>query len=281
MSNDFLDIRVSSVYGLRLLAQLGTAQDRPTPTLYIDVHARKLCIRDVDDSGVVLTRGEFACDVRRPRVPVELLSQSPTSSSSPPLVTLRLALVPLLGFLAKAPSTRLLRIWQPSRGANVSLEHKDPEGCSSIRLDLPDSAGGNVLSALARRLPALPAMTYDHVVRARVGALRGQIAAARGIGLHSLELHATAQQLGLRLIGSKGTVVHSLPSIPMMTKKLADDARVTVNTDVVKRFLKPLAKNTTLEIYLGKDLPLVLSIDLGHNTRHSFVRHMVAPILLV
>ena len=45
-----------------------------------------------------------------------------------PLVTLHLALVPLLGFLSKSPITRLLRIWQSSRGDNVSLEHKYPEG---------------------------------------------------------------------------------------------------------------------------------------------------------
>lgn len=273
----FLDVRVSSVYGLRLLAQLGTAQDRTVPTICIDVHENMLCVRDVDDTGVVLTRGEFSCDVRRPRVPVQLLN----SKHSRPLVTLCLSLVPLLGFLSKTPNTRLLRIWQASRGARVSLEHQDSEGCSTIRLDLPDGAAGTIQKPTSRGLPILAPMTFNHVVRARVGALRSKITSARGIGLHSLELHATPKHLGLRLIGSKGTVVHSLPAISVSEKKDSSDtaARLTVNVDIVKRFLKPLAKNAVAEIYLAQDLPVVLSVDLGHNTRHSFVRHMVAPIL--
>ena len=278
--DSFLDVRVSSVYGLRLLAQLGTAQDRVVPTICIDVHSNMLCVRDVDDTGVVLTRGEFCCDVRRPRVPVQLVSNEHTGQSQP-LVTLCLSLVPLLGFLSKTPNTRLLRIWQKVRGGCVSLEHQDSEGCASIRLDLPDGAAGTVKKPSTRGLPILAPMTFNHVVRARAGALRGKITAARGIGLHSVEFHATPQNLGLRLIGSKGTVVHSLPAIAVKDKQKdnSDTARLIINVDTVKRFLKPLAKNAMTEIYLAQNLPVVFSVDLGHNIQHSFVRHMVAPIL--
>ena len=199
-----------------------------------------------------------------------------------PLLSLVLSLPPLLDFLQKTPSSRLLWIHQKAAGEPVCFEHRDHD--QGYRLELPVAH----LGAAARTFPELPPMRFDYVFRANVHAMRSRLVLARSIGLRSVEFYAGTNEMRLQLVGCKGTVAHTFPT--MSAKAIAKQQQqkqqkvrtkpppcLAVGARHLRRFLAPLPKAAFVEIYLSEGQPVVVSADIGNATRHSFVRHAIAP----
>ena len=278
-----IDVRISSVHAFRLLIRLAVVEARTDPCVCIDCHEGYLCCRDIDATGVVMSRGELLCDVRSPRPAVDQVRLTVPLTPTP-LATVCVCTQPLTDFLLKTPNTRLLRMSQDIRGGVVVFEHEDPAtSCVSV-LELSDGLGG-VPMPYQRGLPLLPSMTFDHIFRCNTKRMKTFMSRSRKLKADKICFKipppSSAGTIVVSLVGDIGVYEeyverHQVAS-NTKSKDLQDNLVVSIPLVYVQQFLRVLTNDTHVEVYLAPNNPVVLSVNLGHATKHSFVRHMIAP----
>ena len=281
-----LEVWITSVYAFRMLVKMTSVETRPEPCLCLDFHNDFICCRDIDSNGVIMSRSEMKCDIKRPKPTVIPLNID--SNLLSPLLTVCVSLEPLIDFLSKTPNTRLLRLTQKERGGVVLFEHEDPATSCLSTLELPDGLGG-LPSPYNRGLPQLPRMTFDHLFRFTTKHIRHFLSQTRK-NRHKAESFSftvppskdSPVQIGL--MGSTGVLYQEQVQRRFITDKDNQEKQERNYTVVMslpipylQQFIKPLTNDTHFEVYLSEKNPIVLSINLGHSKTHSYVRHMIAP----
>lgn len=290
-------ITISSVYGFRLMVGMaslskGTIRfmiEAETKLVKPDVpqvlKASHLKVLDMDEDCVTMSCAEYSCDIFVViKQPVELPAKKNKIFFT--AATFALSSRALSVFLSRVPTNSLLHIESKmslEQPAVVTMRYKDRSGIENTLCILDSEMTKPRIEK--RTFPSFGAMSFEHVVRAKVSTLTSFAQLSKTLNVEKISFETKSLDfVTLVLKGDLGVFSRKFAAAKQGDKKSNPQKKnitpfsVSIAWNHFKRFLKHLNKESFVDINISPQNPLVLFAHLGHDGKHSHVKHVITTL---